>query len=85
MDRIRAFMEADPAAGKALRRESPSFVFFKAVPLKDGEGALGAQGIGLTPGRSIAVDRALHTYGTPSSSAPAFPSRARPPRRPSSA
>lgn len=65
MDRIRAFMEADPAAGKALRRESPSFVFFKAVPLKDGEGALGAQGIGLTPGRSIAVDRALHTYGTP--------------------
>ena len=26
---------------------------------------IGAQGISLTPGRSIAVDRKLHTYGTP--------------------
>ncbi|WP_244644557.1 murein transglycosylase A [Azorhizobium oxalatiphilum] len=65
MDRIRIFMESDPAAGKALRRENPSYVFFKAVPLADGEGALGAQGVGLTPGRSIAIDRHLHTYGTP--------------------
>lgn len=65
MDRIRAFMEADPAAGRALRRENPSFVFFRAVPLAPGEGALGAQGVGLTAGRSIAVDRELHTYGTP--------------------
>ncbi len=65
MDRIRAFMEADPVAGRALRRENPSFVFFRAVPLAAGEGALGAQGVGLTAGRSIAVDRELHTYGTP--------------------
>lgn len=65
MDRIRSFMEADPAAGQALRRENPSFVFFRAVPLAPGEGALGAQGVGLTAGRSIAVDRELHTYGTP--------------------
>ncbi|WP_035716853.1 murein transglycosylase A [Azorhizobium doebereinerae] len=65
MDRIRAFMEADPAAGRALRRENPSYVFFKAVPLGADEGALGAQGVGLTPGRSIAIDRALHGYGTP--------------------
>ncbi len=65
MDRIRSFMEADPAAGRALRRENPSFVFFRAVPLASGAGALGAQGVGLTPGRSIAVDRELHTYGTP--------------------
>jgi membrane-bound lytic murein transglycosylase A len=27
--------------------------------------AIGAQGIPLTPGRSIAVDNALHVYGTP--------------------
>ncbi|MGU3496466.1 murein transglycosylase A [Xanthobacteraceae bacterium A53D] len=65
MDRIRAFMEADPEAGKALRRENPSYVFFKDVKLAEGEGALGAQGVGLTDGRSIAVDRTLHTYGTP--------------------
>ncbi len=65
MDRIRSFMEADPQAGRALRRENPSFVFFRAVPLGATEGALGAQGVGLTAGRSIAVDRTLHTYGTP--------------------
>src|SRR5690606_37476199 len=29
------------------------------------EEPVGAQGISLTPGRSIAVDRKLHTYGTP--------------------
>src|SRR5262249_57922735 len=31
----------------------------------DDREAIGAQGIPLTPGRSIAVDRALHVYGTP--------------------
>ncbi|WP_127088763.1 murein transglycosylase A [Aquabacter cavernae] len=65
MDRIRRYIEADPAAGRALMRENRSFVFFKAVPLSGTDGALGAQGVPLTPGRSIAVDRALHAYGTP--------------------
>ncbi len=65
MDRIRAYMEADPDAGRALRRENHSFVFFKVLPLKDEAGAMGAQGVPLTPGRSAAVDYRLHTYGSP--------------------
>ena len=65
MDRIRAFMEADPQAGRALRRENPSYVFFKALDLGAEAGAMGAQGVPLTAGRSIAVDRKLHTYGAP--------------------
>lgn len=65
MARIRRFIEADPQAGRDLMRQNRSFVFFKAVPLAGEEGALGAEGIPLTPGRSIAVDRHLHTYGTP--------------------
>lgn len=65
MSRIRAFMEADPAAGRALRRENPSYAFFKALDLGAGAGAMGAQGVPLTAGRSIAVDRMLHTYGAP--------------------
>ncbi len=56
---VRSGGRAGAAAGK------PSFVFFRAVPLAAGEGALGARGVGLTAGRSIAVDRELHTYGTP--------------------
>ncbi|MFG1378527.1 murein transglycosylase A [Xanthobacter autotrophicus] len=65
MDRIRAFMEADPEAGRALRRENRSYVFFKALDLDGEAGAMGAQGVPLTAGRSIAVDRKLHTYGAP--------------------
>jgi membrane-bound lytic murein transglycosylase A len=41
-----------------------SYVFFRVIePSNEGEPA-GAQGVPLTPGRSIAVDR-LHDYGTP--------------------
>lgn len=65
MDRIRTYMEADPDAGRALRRENPSYVFFKALDLPPDAGAMGAQGVPLTGGRSLAVDRHLHTYGVP--------------------
>ncbi|QRG08311.1 MltA domain-containing protein [Xanthobacter dioxanivorans] len=65
MARIRAFMAADPEAGRALRRENRSYVFFKALDLGAEAGAMGAQGVPLTAGRSMAVDRRLHTYGSP--------------------
>ena len=35
------------------------------MQLSDKDEAVGAQGVPLTPGRSIAVDKALHVYGTP--------------------
>ena len=35
------------------------------MQLSDHDEAVGAQGVPLTPGRSIAVDRSLHVYGTP--------------------
>jgi membrane-bound lytic murein transglycosylase A len=40
-------------------------VFFREVQLSDKDEPVGAQGVPLTPGRSIAVDKALHVYGTP--------------------
>ena len=40
-------------------------MFFRIVGLGDDDEPLGAQGMPLTPGRSIAVDKALHVYGTP--------------------
>jgi membrane-bound lytic murein transglycosylase A len=40
-------------------------VFFRIVGLNDDTEAIGAQGIPLSAGRSIAVDKALHVYGTP--------------------
>jgi len=40
-------------------------VFFRIVGLNDDTEAIGGQGIPLSAGRSIAVDKALHVYGTP--------------------
>ena len=65
MDRIRQWMEANPDAAKEVRRLNRSYVFMHAMDLPDGQEALGAEGIPLTPERSIAVDHALHVYGTP--------------------
>src|SRR6516162_2837571 len=75
-ERVRDWMHANPESAEVLR-QNRSFVFFRIVWLsddsekKDAPGpprdreAVGAQGVPLTPGRSIAVDNALHLYGTP--------------------
>jgi membrane-bound lytic murein transglycosylase A len=65
MQRIRQWMEANPAEGKELRRKNKSYVFFRETGLDANEEPIGAQGVSLTAGRSIAVDRNLHIYGTP--------------------
>ena len=59
---IRSWMKAHPEAGAALRRENPSYVFFREIK---GDGPIGSEGVVLTAGRSIAVDRAFVGLGTP--------------------
>ncbi|UFZ02192.1 MltA domain-containing protein [Bradyrhizobium ontarionense] len=65
MQRIRDWMEQNPEGANELRRMNRSYIFFREVQLSDKDEAVGAQGIPLTPGRSIAVDKSLHVYGTP--------------------
>ena len=65
MQKIREWMEAKPYEADEVRRQNRSYIFFREVPLSDKDEAVGAQGVPLTPGRSIAVDRSLHVYGTP--------------------
>jgi len=65
MHRIREWMQANPDDAKDVRRQNRSIVFFRIVGLNDDREPLGAQGIRLSAGRSIAVDKALHVYGTP--------------------
>jgi membrane-bound lytic murein transglycosylase A len=62
MQSIRAWLADNPAEAAAVMNRNPSFVFFRAL---DGEGPLGAQGVALTPGRSIAVDPGFVPYGVP--------------------
>jgi membrane-bound lytic murein transglycosylase A len=65
MHRIREWMQSHPDEAKDVRRQNRSVVFFRIVGLTEDGEALGAQGIPLSAGRSIAVDKALHVYGTP--------------------
>jgi membrane-bound lytic murein transglycosylase A len=65
MQKIREWMEQNPNDADELRRQNRSYVFFREVQLSDKDEAVGAQGVPLTPGRSIAVDKTLHVYGTP--------------------
>ncbi len=65
MQKIREWMEQNPDGANELRRQNRSYVFFREVNLSDKDEPSGAQGVPLTAGRSIAVDKALHVYGTP--------------------
>jgi peptidoglycan lytic transglycosylase A len=65
MQRIREWLDQNPDGAKELRRQNRSYIFFREVQLSDKDEAVGAQGVPLTPGRSIAVDKSLHVYGTP--------------------
>jgi len=65
MQSIRDWMEGNPDQAKEVRRQNKSYVFFRITDLAIEDEAVGGQGVPLMPGRSIAIDRALHAYGTP--------------------
>jgi len=64
MQRIRDWMAAHPDEAPQVRATNRSYVFFRITGLTNDGEPVGAQGVPLTPGRSIAVDK-LHEYGTP--------------------
>jgi 3D (Asp-Asp-Asp) domain-containing protein len=57
-------MAAHPDVAAKVRAANRSYVFFRVTGLTNEGEPVGAQGVPLTPGRSIAVDR-VHEYGTP--------------------
>ena len=65
---ISAWIAANPARVNEMLWSNPRYVFFREEPLEGLDAAFGpkgAQGVALTPGRSIAVDRNSIPYGTP--------------------
>jgi membrane-bound lytic murein transglycosylase A len=65
MQKIREWMEQNPDGANELRRQNKSYVFFREVQLSDKDEAVGAQGVPLTPGRSIAVDNCRSNRSDP--------------------
>lgn len=62
---IRDWARRNPSRLNELLWANPRYVFFREEALPDPElGPKGAQGVPLTPGRSIAVDKASIPYGT---------------------
>jgi membrane-bound lytic murein transglycosylase A len=65
---IKAWARANPQRVQEMLWANPRVTFFREEPLSEFDAAFGprgAQGVPLTPGRSIAVDRESIPYGTP--------------------
>lgn len=66
MTNIREWLEADLERAMELLHRNRSFIFFTEVEQHDPDfGPIAAAGVQLTPGRSLAVDKTVHAYGTP--------------------
>lgn len=59
---IRAWMKRNPVKAEKLLAVNRRYIFFREIL---GEGPLGAQGVPLTPGRSLAVDTSFIPLGVP--------------------
>ncbi|OHC75749.1 MAG: murein transglycosylase [Rhodospirillales bacterium RIFCSPLOWO2_12_FULL_58_28] len=62
MQAIRAWLYAHPQQSAEMMARNPSYIFFREIK---GEGPIGAQGVALTPGRSLAVDKQFIPFGLP--------------------
>ncbi len=59
---IRNWVESHPDKAAELFAYNPRFIFFRQL---DGDGPIGAEGVALTPERSLAVDTAFIPLGAP--------------------
>lgn len=62
MQSIRDYLKANPDRQDEIFRQNDGFVFFK---INKGPGPYGSQGVVLTPGRSVAIDREFIPHTTP--------------------
>jgi membrane-bound lytic murein transglycosylase A len=59
---LKDWLRSHPSEAKSLMDENASYVFFREL---SGDGPDGAEGVPLTPGRSLAVDPKFVSYGVP--------------------
>ncbi len=67
MDSIRDWLKSHPGRMNDVFKQNRSYIFFaeNGGQAELNSGPVAAAGVPLTPGHSIAVDRLLHTFGTP--------------------
>lgn len=65
-DRLVDWLRAHPDLSAEVMRQNRSYIFFRRMADgRAGDGPVGAAGVPLTAGRSLAVDRRVTAYGTP--------------------
>ena len=62
MQSIRSWLRVNKSDAAPVMQLNPSYIFFQTL---QGPGPVGAQGVVLTPGRSLAVDRSFIPLGVP--------------------
>ncbi|WP_282604747.1 murein transglycosylase A [Pelagibius sp. Alg239-R121] len=62
MQSIRDWLRSNPEKATELMQRNPRYIFFRKI---EGDGPIGAQGVALTPRRSLAVDPAFMPLGAP--------------------
>lgn len=77
MQGIKQWAKQNPDMLTLLLQQNPAYVFFRELPGQD-PGPIGALGVALTPGRSIAVDPAALPLGAPVFLSSTWPLSARP-------
>ena len=66
MQKIRDWFAAHPDRAQEIMNRNASYVFFRSACRKQDHGPIGAEGVALTPLRSLAVDpRFVKPLGTP--------------------
>jgi len=78
MQSIRDWLRANPGAGREVMQRNGRYIFFREIT---GDGPIGAQGVALTAGRSMAIDRSLLPLGAPFWLDTTWPGSDRPLRR----
>src|SRR3546814_16309358 len=78
MQAIRDWLRANPERAQEIMQRNARYIFFRPI---EGEGPIGAQGVPLTPGRSLAVDSSLLPLGVPLWLDTPWPATAKPLRR----
>ncbi len=66
MQSIRGWLGTHPQQARAMMEQNPNYVFFRSLDdLRPDQGPLGALGVDLQPGRSVAIDRAFLPLSAP--------------------
>ncbi len=78
MQGIRDWLRANPEEGRLMMQRNARYIFFRKI---EGDGPVGAQGVALTAGRSLAVDPAFLPLGAPLWLDTTWPGGKRPLRR----